>query len=102
MSLEIQISLCRNNTFEDQFICRLSVIICSVIHIAITYLNGIFHFTGPYECISQEPTYQEHPRKKPGFFESLKSTIFSKLGINRQYFSQLPSQDLSYYQVVLV
>ena len=79
-------------------------------NITITYLNGNFYFSGPYEYnqyISQEPTYQEHPHylsvhKKPGFFESLKSTIFSKLGINRQYFSQLPSQDLSYYQVVPV
>ena len=56
----------------------------------------MFHFTGPYEYytppskyISQEPTYQEHPyhqlvHKKPGIWESLKSTIFSKLGINRQ------------------
>ena len=79
-------------------------------NITITWLNRMFHFTGPYEYytppskyISQEPTYQEHPihqlvHKKPGILESLKSTLFSKLGINRQYFSQIPSQDLSYYQ----
>ena len=57
----------------------------------------MFHFTGPYEYhtppseynqyIGQEPTYPEHPyhqsvHKKPGFLERLKSTIFSKLGIN--------------------
>ena len=81
-------------------------------NIAITWLNRMFHFTGPYEYytppskyISQEPTYQEHPyhqlvHKKPGILESLKSMIFSKLGINRQSAigNRQPSQDLSYYQ----
>ena len=63
----------------------------------------MFHFTGPYEYynppskyISQEPTYHEHPYhqpvyKKPGFLENLESTIFSKLGINRQAIQVSPT-----------